>query len=59
MSEFDLINDYFRALDIQRQDVVLGIGDDCAILQVPDGHQLAVSSDTLIAGVHFPHDTSA
>ena len=34
--------------------MVLGIGDDCALLQVPAGEQLAVSTDTLVAGVHFP-----
>lgn len=39
--------------------MVLGIGDDCAIMQVPEGKRLAVSTDTLIAGVHFPVSTSA
>ena len=63
MSEFNLINHYFKSLShdvsMQRDDVVLGIGDDCAILQVPDGKQLVVSTDTLVAGVHFPENTSA
>lgn len=34
--------------------MALGIGDDCALLQLPPGEQLAVSTDTLVAGVHFP-----
>jgi len=34
--------------------VALGIGDDCALLDLPPGEQLAVSTDTLVAGVHFP-----
>lgn len=39
-----------------RTDVVLGIGDDCALLAPPAGQQLAVSLDVLVAGVHFlPH----
>ncbi len=38
---------------------MLGSGDDCAVLQPPAGQQLAVSTDTLIAGRHFPLDTSA
>ena len=63
MSEFNLINHYFRSLAddavMQRDDVILGIGDDCAILQVPNGQQLVVSTDTLVAGVHFPENTSA
>jgi len=57
--EFDIIKQYFQAATAQRADVVLGIGDDCAILQPPAGKQLAVSTDTLIAGVHFPEDTAA
>ena len=59
MSEFDLINRYFKALPQQRDDVVLGIGDDCAILKVTEGKQLVVSTDTLVAGVHFPENTLA
>ncbi|MGH8397528.1 MAG: thiamine-phosphate kinase, partial [Gammaproteobacteria bacterium] len=35
-------------------DVALGIGDDAAILRVPEGQELAVSVDSLVAGVHFP-----
>ena len=42
----------------QREDVVLGIGDDAALLQVPAGQQLVVSTDTLNVGVHFPEYTA-
>lgn len=56
--EFDLI-DRIRARVASRDDVVLGIGDDAAILAVPPGRQLVVAADTLNAGVHFPHDTAA
>lgn len=38
--------------------VVLGIGDDCAILQ-PGSDELVVSTDTLVAGVHFPEQSAA
>jgi thiamine-monophosphate kinase len=58
MSEFDLI-ERIRSRIKPRADVVLGIGDDAALLQVPDGQQLAVSTDTLVAGVHFPEDSAA
>lgn len=58
LSEFSLIERYFTARP-QRGDVVLGVGDDAALLQVPEGMQLAVSVDTLVAGRHFPHDTPA
>ncbi len=59
MSEFDLINQFFKATAVKRDDVILGIGDDCAILSPPPGKQLAVSTDTLISGVHFPQSTTA
>ena len=59
MPEFELINRYFKSTTVQRDDVLLGIGDDCAILSPPPGKQLAVSTDTLISGVHFPETTSA
>jgi len=57
VSEFDLINQYFKSAPVKRNDVVLGIGDDCALLSPPAGKQLAVSTDTLISGVHFPENT--
>ena len=43
---------------MQRGGVVLGIGDDAALLQIPAGMQLAVAMDTLNAGVHFPEATA-
>jgi thiamine-monophosphate kinase len=49
-SEFDLIRRYF-ARPVQR--AVLGVGDDCALLQVRPGLQLAVSTDMLLEGRHF------
>ena len=53
MSEFDLIRAHFARLGAERGDVILGVGDDCALLRVPAGQDLAVSIDTLVAGVHF------
>lgn len=58
-SEFDIIARYFQRQQSVRKDVLLGIGDDAAILQVPAGRQLVVAVDTLIAGRHFPEQTSA
>lgn len=53
MDEFALINQFFKSISSERSDVILGIGDDAAILEVPKGQQLLVSSDTLVADVHF------
>ncbi|WP_101926221.1 MULTISPECIES: thiamine-phosphate kinase [Luteimonas] len=55
--EFDLIG-RIRARVAGRDDVVLGIGDDAAIVQVPRDRQLVIAMDTLNAGVHFPGDTA-
>lgn len=38
--------------------MALGIGDDAALLNVTPGQQLAMASDTLVAGVHFPETAS-
>lgn len=54
LSEFQLIRQYFTAATAPRADVVLGIGDDCALLQPPPGRLLAASMDTLVEGRHFP-----
>ena len=58
MAEFDLI-DRIRRRVPARDDVVLGIGDDAAVLRVPPGQQLVVCADTLNEGVHFPAGTAA
>jgi thiamine-monophosphate kinase len=57
--EFDLIQRFFTEQAVHRSDVLLGIGDDAALLSPPPGAALSVSTDTLIAGVHFPENTSA
>jgi thiamine-monophosphate kinase len=51
IGEFEIIARYFTRATSDR-DVVLGIGDDAAVLAI-DGH-MAVTVDTLVAGVHFP-----
>ena len=57
ISEFEIIERYFRQVRPLRNDVVLGIGDDAALLQMPAGYQLVVAVDTLVAGRHFPQHT--
>lgn len=58
MGEFELIERYFRSaaqgLATQRGDVALGIGDDAAVLDLPEGRQLVAALDTLVEGRHFP-----
>ena len=56
MGEFDLIARYFTR---PGRHAVLGVGDDCALLQPQAGMQLAVSSDMLVEGRHFLSTTPA
>ena len=63
MDEFSLIQQYFQRKSQQHSSksasigVSLGIGDDAALLAPPANHELVISTDTLIAGRHFPLDT--
>jgi thiamine-monophosphate kinase len=58
MNEFDCIKKFFNAQPIHRPDVILGIGDDAAIVKAPS-QNLIITTDTLIEDVHFPKNTSA
>ncbi|EJI4095105.1 thiamine-phosphate kinase [Salmonella enterica] len=51
--EFSLIARYFDRVRSSRLDVETGIGDDCALLNIPEKQTLAISTDTLVAGNHF------
>ncbi len=51
--EFSLIRDHFSNRPHYHPETRLGIGDDAALLQLPEGHQLVVSIDTMVEGVHF------
>jgi len=55
-SEFGIIQRHFvdSGLGFTKPEVLLGIGDDAALLDLPPGQLLAISMDTLVAGVHFP-----
>lgn len=58
MKEFELINKFLTKEAGKRDDVILGIGDDCAILRPSKNYDIAVSTDSLVAGVHFPPNTA-
>jgi thiamine-monophosphate kinase len=53
MNEFSLIENFFKKQALVRDDVIFGIGDDAACLQIPENYHLLVSTDTLVAEVHF------
>lgn len=53
MGEFDLIKRFFAQQTWQGSEVWLGIGDDCAITDVPLGQSLAITTDTMVENSHF------
>ncbi|HEX7369146.1 MAG TPA: thiamine-phosphate kinase [Rhodanobacteraceae bacterium] len=58
LSEFSLIDSLRARVNVARHDVALGIGDDAALLKVQADRQLVACTDTLVAGVHFLHETA-
>ena len=52
LGEFDIIARYF-ARTTARDDVLLGVGDDAALLMPPPGQALVAATDTLVEGRHF------
>jgi thiamine-monophosphate kinase len=58
MGEFELIRRHFVRPGVPSASVVLGIGDDAALLQPQTGQQWVISSDMLVAGRHFFDDVS-
>jgi len=60
LKEFELIRGIFQQSTLAniagREDLLLGIGDDCAQVGVPLGQSLVFSIDTLVEGRHFPYD---
>jgi len=58
MKEFELIKYFFTEQAVKRKDVLLGIGDDCAVVSSTEKQDIVVTTDTLVAGIHFPFDTS-
>ena len=63
MSEFDLIRHLYEHINVVDGEgsstCVIGIGDDGAVLDIPQGRQVVVTTDTLVEGVHFLKTTQA
>ena len=53
LTEFGAIEKYFAGLTPGGHGVVLGVGDDAAVLAVDADSHLVVTTDSLVSGVHF------
>lgn len=63
-AELDLVARFFQQAGLaadpaRHRHIRLGIGDDCALISVPRGKELALSMDVLVEGVHFPPEAPA
>ncbi len=58
LSEFSLIDKFFKKNAPKNPETRLGIGDDCALLSIPSGYELAITTDTMVEGVHFFSDAN-
>jgi thiamine-monophosphate kinase len=53
LGEFELIDLFTRALPLRGEGVLVGPGDDAAVLQPPRGEKLVATADAVFEGVHF------
>ncbi len=58
MDEFEIIRRFFTPKKTHNR-VIVGVGDDSAILRPKPGHDIVTAVDTLVAGVHFPRSMAA
>lgn len=58
LTEFSLIERFFKKNSPKNSETRLGIGDDCALLSIPSGYELAITADTMVENVHFFADAN-
>ncbi|NOG61331.1 MAG: thiamine-phosphate kinase [Proteobacteria bacterium] len=60
MNEFEIIEHFFKdKYPSNKGNLILGIGDDAAIINVSEESELVISTDTLVSGVHFFDNAAA
>lgn len=60
IEEFDIIERYFAGkISRSHENILLGPGDDCGMFTLPSDQAICISTDTLVAGTHFPDDCAA
>lgn len=53
LPERQLIDRIRRSLKSRNRALIKGIGDDCAVLRIPHGHEVLITTDFSLEGVHF------
>jgi len=58
VTEFTLIDRHCQDIGAVHPETLIGVGDDAAVVRIPDGMELAISVDTMVEGVHFFADVN-
>ncbi|QCI21172.1 thiamine-phosphate kinase [Buchnera aphidicola (Hyperomyzus lactucae)] len=58
-TEFEIISQYFQRNQRKDHNEIQGIGDDSALIKIPEKKILAITTDTLVEGTHFLRNISA
>ena len=53
LGEFALIEHLTKDFPPLHAETKVGVGDDAAVLQPPEGEQMVVATDILLEGIHF------
>lgn len=53
LGEFGLIRHLTKDIRLKNESTRYGVGDDCAVLEYPEGKQILVTNDLLMEGIHF------
>ena len=53
LGEFGLIKHLTKDIQLKNESTRYGVGDDCAVLEYPEGKQILVTNDLLMEGIHF------
>lgn len=53
LGEFGLIDRLTKDFPLSNDSSVLGVGDDCAVIKIPEGKEALVTTDLLLEGIHF------
>lgn len=57
VAEFELIESFFANSDVCHKETRIGVGDDCAVVCPDENSDLAITTDTLVEGIHFFPDS--
>ena len=58
MAEFSIIDQFCTGIGSAHSATDIAVGDDAAVINIPNDMRMAISVDTMVAGVHFYPDAA-